>query len=413
MVFLHGGGFYEGSGSRKDWTPDFLVKRNIILVTVNYRLGPYGNLCIPNTKYNNQGLKDQVLALKWVKRNIGKFAGDANNVVLFGHSAGSMSADIHLLYNNEDLFNKVILQSGQAATTLINDGTPYKTYAKDIGMSDENIDVDRFIKKVSSINVDTYINNTKHYTFRPCIDGNFITSVPPRKNKQNIKIMLGATDKEMLFFYRDVTSFESFDFITELDRAFTESVVNEKNIDVIKENYDLKQTNEDKLKDLTIDFGSDLSFNYPTERSIRYYLQNNATVYRYVFKYDGDRNFVKKREHITWPGATHGDELGYLFDIMSSNKITDLHVVDWICLMWTNFAKYGNPTPLPTSHELPITWPPLTATTDSYLQIDKQLSIVNAPYKARMTFWDSFYQQHGRYAKGISLAEQWWTISSS
>lgn len=411
MVFLHGGGFYEGSGSLKDWAPNFLVKHNVILVTVNYRLGPYGNLCIPNTKYNNQGLKDQVLALKWVKRNIGKFGGDVNNIVLFGHSAGSVSADIHLLYNRENLFNKVILQSGQAVSPLITDATPYETYAKDIGMSDENIDIDRFIEKLASINVNTFINNTKHYIFRPCIDGDFITSVPPTKNMQNIQIIVGDTDKETLFFYRDVKSFQSFDLSTDLRQAFTDSVVNVKNIDEIKERYGLKQENEDMLKDLTIDFGSDLFFNFPTVRSIRYYLQNNATVYRYVFKYDGDRNFVKRRDHLTWPGATHGDELGYLFDIMSSNKITDLHVVDWICLLWTNFAKFGNPTPAPWSPELPVTWPPTTTATDRYLQIDRDLIILDGPYSARMAFWDSFYGQHGQAARGIRLGEQWRTGS--
>ncbi|KAF9411539.1 hypothetical protein HW555_009687 [Spodoptera exigua] len=410
MVFLHGGAFYEGSGSLTDWAPNFLIKHNVILVTVNYRLGPYGNLCVPNTQYNNQGLKDQVLALKWVKRNIQSFGGDSDNVILFGHSAGSISADIHLLYNNDSLFNKVILQSGQAVTPLINDATPYKKYATDIGMTDENIDVDSLIQKLSSISVETLINNTKNYTFRPCIDGNFITSVPPKKNLQNVKIIVGATDKEMLFFYRDVTSFENFDFSSELDRPFDYSMLNPNVIDDIKEKYNLK-LNKDELKDSTIDFGSDLAFNYPTERSIRYYLQNNATVYRYVFKYDGDRNFVKKREHITWPGATHGDELGYIFDIMSSNKITDLHVIDWIGLLWTNFAKHGNPTPPPPSKELPVTWPPISTLSEPYLQIGKELTILNEPLKTRMAFWDSLYKQHGKYAKGINLGEKWWSES--
>lgn len=67
MVFIHGGGFKEGDGNLNTYSPEFLVKKDFIVVTVNYRLGLYGFLCLDEDKYSNQGIKDQSIALKWVK----------------------------------------------------------------------------------------------------------------------------------------------------------------------------------------------------------------------------------------------------------------------------------------------------------------------------------------------------------
>lgn len=87
MVYIHGGAFYLGSGDGHG--PDLLVNKDVILVTLNYRLGPYGFLSLGTSEYSgNMGLKDQLAALKWVKRNIDNFGGDANRITIFGESAG-------------------------------------------------------------------------------------------------------------------------------------------------------------------------------------------------------------------------------------------------------------------------------------------------------------------------------------
>ena len=79
LVWIHGGGFTSGAG---DWyRPDFLLDFNLVVVSINYRLGALGflSLDIP-TMSGNQGLRDQALALKWVQDNISAFGGDPKRV---------------------------------------------------------------------------------------------------------------------------------------------------------------------------------------------------------------------------------------------------------------------------------------------------------------------------------------------
>lgn len=96
ILFIHGGGFASGSGNDFLYVPDFLLEQEVILVTMNYRLGAFGFLSL-NTKTHsgNMGLKDQQLALKWTHRNIGAFGGDKHRITLMGHSAGNFFCDFH------------------------------------------------------------------------------------------------------------------------------------------------------------------------------------------------------------------------------------------------------------------------------------------------------------------------------
>ena len=96
MVWIHGGGLLGGAGFEQ--SGEALTKKGVVLVTFNYRLGRLGffshpELSAENPKgvSGNQGFRDQIAALHWVKENITKFGGDANNVTIFGESAGSFS----------------------------------------------------------------------------------------------------------------------------------------------------------------------------------------------------------------------------------------------------------------------------------------------------------------------------------
>lgn len=98
MVWIHGGAFCSGSGDSSIYNPEYLVQEGVVVVTINYRLGPLGFLYLPAVDiYGNMGLKDQRLALKWVRDNITSFGGDRDNVTLFGESAGGVSVHLHCL----------------------------------------------------------------------------------------------------------------------------------------------------------------------------------------------------------------------------------------------------------------------------------------------------------------------------
>ncbi|XP_053666857.1 venom carboxylesterase-6-like [Anopheles marshallii] len=114
IVHLHGGAFMYGGGGY--FRPDFLLQRPLILVTVNYRLGPLGFLSTEDDVIaGNFGLKDQVTAMQWVQKNIKYFGGDANRVTLSGFSAGSASVHLHYLSPlSRGLFHRAIGHSGSA-----------------------------------------------------------------------------------------------------------------------------------------------------------------------------------------------------------------------------------------------------------------------------------------------------------
>jgi cholinesterase len=89
MFWIHGGGWNSGSAQCDLFGPDYLMQKDVVLVTVNYRLGPVGFLSLEDPELKipgNAGLKDQTYALKWVQNNISNFGGDPNNVTIFGES---------------------------------------------------------------------------------------------------------------------------------------------------------------------------------------------------------------------------------------------------------------------------------------------------------------------------------------
>ena len=122
MVFIHGGAFIEGSARNSGYDGAVLARRgDLVVVTLQYRLGPFGFLElseIGGAEYSgsgNNGIRDQITALRWVRKNIASFGGDPENVTIFGESVGATSVGI-LLANPEarGLFGKAILESNSA-----------------------------------------------------------------------------------------------------------------------------------------------------------------------------------------------------------------------------------------------------------------------------------------------------------
>lgn len=115
MVFIHGGAFTGGVGAADVYDGASFARAGVVCVTINYRLGVEGFLPIPGAP-TNLGLRDQIAALKWVKDNIATFGGDAENVTVFGESAGAMSiANLVASPLAQGLFKRAIVQSGHGA----------------------------------------------------------------------------------------------------------------------------------------------------------------------------------------------------------------------------------------------------------------------------------------------------------
>ncbi|XP_063763739.1 cholinesterase-like [Eleginops maclovinus] len=116
LVWIYGGGFCSGTSSLDIYNGHFLTKsEDVVVVSMNYRLGAFGFLSIPDNKntQSNVGLLDQRMALNWVANNIAAFGGDSSKVTLFGESAGSVSVGLHLLSpGSQSLFHRAVMQSG-------------------------------------------------------------------------------------------------------------------------------------------------------------------------------------------------------------------------------------------------------------------------------------------------------------
>ena len=135
MVWIHGGG--NTTGMPSEYNPEIFVKtENIIVVSISYRLGFFGWLSHPLIREqvglnasSNFGLLDQIMAIQWVKNNIQFFGGDANNVTIFGESAGGQ--DVIALYTSpiaKGLFERAISQSGGTSVTSIKDAEKIDRY---------------------------------------------------------------------------------------------------------------------------------------------------------------------------------------------------------------------------------------------------------------------------------------------
>uniref|UniRef100_A0A1B0GMF3 Carboxylic ester hydrolase n=1 Tax=Phlebotomus papatasi TaxID=29031 RepID=A0A1B0GMF3_PHLPP len=116
MVWIHGGAFSAGDGGVGSAGPDHIVQEDVVMVSFNYRLGVLGFLSTEDQQSTgNFGLKDAVMALRWVRQNIQNFGGDPNNITIFGLSAGGAMVHYLLLSPSaRGLFDKAISMSGSA-----------------------------------------------------------------------------------------------------------------------------------------------------------------------------------------------------------------------------------------------------------------------------------------------------------
>ncbi|XP_055700011.1 juvenile hormone esterase-like [Phlebotomus papatasi] len=200
MVWIHGGAYLAFSGNPDQFGPEYLMDNGeVILVTLNYRLGILGFLCSGDDAVKgNFGLKDQQMALQWVATNIEYFGGDSSSVTLAGQSAGATSVNLHMMNSkSQALFHRVILMSGTALTPFIypiDHAAQFRTVANLINLKDSGTastyNLAYQLKKVDALSL--ILSVERLFTFvatppvplRPCIEGDwedaFMTEDPRR-----------------------------------------------------------------------------------------------------------------------------------------------------------------------------------------------------------------------------------------
>ncbi|KAJ8705290.1 hypothetical protein PYW07_011117 [Mythimna separata] len=425
MVWIHGVGFTKGSADSDGLSPKFLLKHDVIVVAINYRLGAYGFMCldIPEVP-GNQGLKDQVLALRWINENIEAFGGNSKEITVFGESAGGISVNLHLFSSYEKLFQRAIIQSGPILTQIWKRGSSYNTapiqLAKELGFN--TTDIHEALDYLSSVDAHTIIKvaNDLDDTLAflgnnivtvPCLEkefegvDNFLTDNPRNIVSSKVRttpVIIGYNDNESAHVYESLGEgyYKSVNFRYFLELGFDFDNDLDDAVDAVRLFYIGEEEITEDVKGDIFDFASDFTYGYATQRTIDLHLRSGAsTVYQYIFSYSGGRNLMKVWRNMNSTGATHADELGYLFDykiFVGEPNPEDQLVIDRITTLWTNFAKFGNPTPEKTEL-LPIKWEPITQTSRPYLDINSDLTLGSRPTHDRMAFWDLFYKFYGKY----------------
>ncbi|XP_046491824.1 juvenile hormone esterase-like isoform X1 [Neodiprion pinetum] len=408
MVWIHGGAFIIGDGSSAMYSPDYLMKTDIVFVSIQYRLGVLGFLQLDHEVMpGNAGLKDQVAALKWVKENISQFGGDSNNITIFGESAGSASVHYHLVSPlSKGLFHKAIMQSGVILNPWVITPPSVETAHRLAALlGKETTDVHEIVEHLRTIpalqliqaelQVPTPEDKIRFlFPFRPSIDDKSEQPFLPKNAKElavkgiDVPVIIGYNSHEGLFFLMGFVdeTLETVDknfevVVTENLIAENPSKISEVASEIRNFYFKDKSVTRETLDEYVQCYG-DLYFVNGVLKTVEYQQKKPKTpTYLYKFTRENPQSMGKLIFKVPLKGAAHADELQYLFhtklhaDLLKFEpNSTEQKLSDAMVKMWTDFAKTGNPTPQTDNDLIPVKWSPVTRTSKNYLEIGDELS---------------------------------------
>ncbi|CAG7835488.1 unnamed protein product [Allacma fusca] len=400
MVYIYGGAFKSGYASR--FQPHYFMDEDIVVVLIEFRSGVFGHLNTGDGVIGgNLSLKDQSLALKWVRDNIQAFGGNPNQVVLFGNSAGSISVHAHLLSEmSRGLFHGAISQSGVSLgpnmpdTFLNNPGSIARRFANVVrpgiawGLTGETVPTNEDRSKMFF--KDKPINLMRNGD---------LTKVP---------WIVGVNSAEE--FYDAYELVQNKTAVAILNQNWTTLILEDKlgllpDDDLVDDeirqlyfNDSDKITREDRygLTNLL----SDRKYLHPC-RTAGMLHSKHSPVYFYYFNKESNFSLHDDKKYDFPPpyGAGHGDDLQYLFnyDRYPEVTLTDerMEFSEDMIKIWVSFAYNLAPDPMGLEP-----WQPIQESQDGliwYQMNDKPLRKNIEPFTARMKFWDRITEQMNLY----------------
>ena len=423
MVWIHGGSFVSGSGYGYDGDGSMLATRQqIIVVTVNYRLGVLGFFNIPGTSTSgNYGLLDQIAALKWVRSNIEQFGGNPAMVTIVGESAGSVSVSLQVLSPlSRGLFKRAISQSGTANAIwavsppgLTNSSA--KAFGANIGCKDLN-KLTECLRSKSSKDILSHQNRLTPLTM-PNVDNHFLTAHPWKmiaKNKFD-KLPLNDVDYLLGFNLDEGTLFAPSP--PQSKRQFEQTIVDGTQMRYPGRNRDkFYSAVSYKYTDWTAKgntplrwFNSisnlitDSSFNMPSIEFANAWTLANKTAYVYLFSHA-----LKYPTSPLW-GVTHASEIAFIFGkpfyppkhpggigfIAVNFTEADRKVSHNMMEMWAGFVKNGSPG---------FGWPRYTIANKEYLNIALKNKVEKNWKPDVMAFWTDLVPKLANASAALSIA---------
>ena len=412
MVYIHGGGYEVGTPVLSPG--DVIPLWGVVLVTIQYRLGPFGFVTTGDTVApGNYGMLDQIEALKWVQENIEAFGGDPSKVTIFGESAGGSSVGLHVLSPlSKGLFQHAIAISGVELSPYATGSKPAAvTHTKDLASrlgcpideSDAIIDCLRLVEA-------NKFRNSPPNVWRPIVDGDLLPDTPENLRKSgkfnNVTLMAGYTSQEGAYFFpthinrltpetfRSYVRFALSYILNIYGQTWTrDSKISDSLLDaVVFMNTPWPYPRDVyKVRNGFSDIVTDSCVAEPTHASLLYHSELTAT-YMYEFAYRSKLNRDPE-----WLGVRHKDDTPYQFGfplmnltILQNYDEADRNMSETIITLFTNFAKYGNPTPEPVSGAL---WGKFLSSNRAYLHIQQQPVMTTNYYPTRMAFWSEYYKK--------------------
>jgi para-nitrobenzyl esterase len=391
MVWLHGGGFFLGSGGDKYYEGSNLAGKNdVVVVTLNHRLAAFGYLYLGNEAgpaYADSqlvGMLDIVQALQWVKDNIAQFGGDPNNVTIFGQSGGgSKVSALTAMPSAQGLFQKGIIESGAAVHLgSIADATVTRDKVlANLGL--KSVDMDK-LRSVSTQDLMMAGAKAGLLAFFPAVDGKILPTHPfdpiasPLSAK--IPIMVGSTkDEATNVFLTDPTWQTMTD--ADLVKRVSASVGPELAPKVIEMYRSNAPT--DKPMHLWTSIVTDQMFTRSSvllaERKVE---QHAAPVYMYKIDWNSPVLGGKLR-------APHAVELPFVFDNVdvSAGLVgagpTQNQMAEMMSRTFAAFARTGNPNVKGYPH-----WPAYTLEKRETFIYDVPPQVVSDPNSTYRVFWN-------------------------
>jgi para-nitrobenzyl esterase len=350
MVWLHGGWFSRGSGSQYPGLT--LAKReNVIVVTINYRLGPFGFLALPaltressHSSSGNYGLLDQMAALRWVKSNIGAFGGDPSRVTLFGQSAGGFSVcDLIVSPLARGLFDRAIMQSGRCEEHL--PSLAYKErrgqkIAANLNCADGGKPL-ACLRAKSAADILSGAKSAAGYAvqgnyFNPNLDGYVFTKSPRASiddnNLAQVPILLGTVAQEASRYLPNIATQSDW-------RIFAQKIWRNR-AEQVEALYPV--TADSEAAAAAEQAMTDYRYACPAWQTAMALQANGNPVYLYTFTHaplHGDKKVL---------GAYHAVENGYVFGNLHAAPDRDIGPADYalsaqLSRYWATFAATGNP----------------------------------------------------------------------
>jgi len=399
MFSIHGGAFKTGSANMDVHDGLALAQSgDVVVVTINYRLGALGYLYIPGVTAN-AGQLDQILALEWVRDNIHLFGGDPKNVTIFGGSAGGIAVvTLCAMPAAKGLFQRVIAQSAPLVDPKP-DESPTINLMNKLGIKEGDIDALREIPVKEIIKVQDEISSGLDMGFKPQIDGATLPIHPLKAFQsgdcKNIDLMMGTTLDEFAIFIALDPSLSKINDEKSLVGFLTQIGIEKKKIKSILMTYKKARAGKysNEPKQLLIALLTDMIFRIPTLRLLEDQSKSQPNTYSYLF---------------TWPspafdealGSFHGLQTIFVFKQLDEPELIPIiglkpnyDLGSKIKAAWTSFARNGNPN----TDQLPQ-WPTYESNNRATMIFGEKVEVLNAPLDQERAVWDEIKD----FLKGLS-----------